>query len=162
MPYTSPHVDTLIVDGTDLQSLTGIVAQDLSGLFAPGTRRGSNDVIPGRDGQLGAALPLDAYSFSIPILVDGGTDPDPVARRAVMVANLRAAMAAIWGGSNGGLVALSRRLGKVGGGYDTHTCSGQFVTLNSFSLLNFDNGKTDLEFINLNGAWLDGSTWIVP
>lgn len=162
MPYTSPYVDTLMVDGTDLQSLTGIVVQDLSGLFAPGTRRGSNDVIPGRDGQVGAALPLDAYSFSIPIVVDGGTDPDPVARRAVMVANLRAAVAAVGGQSTGGLVALTRRLGKVGGGYDIHTADGQHVALNTFSLMNFDNGKTDLEFINLNGAWLDGSTWIVP
>lgn len=162
MPYASPHVDTLLVDGVDIQSLDGIVVTDLAGLFAPGRRRGSDDVIGGRDGVVGAALPLDAYSFTIPIRVDGGTNPDPVVRRALMVANLRAAIAAVGGQATGGLVALTRRLGKVGGGYDTHTTDGRHVGLNSFALLNFDDGSTDLEFINLRGAWSDGTDWIVP
>lgn len=159
MTYTTNHVDTLLVNGTDLQSLVEVT--DLSGLFAPGTRRGSNDVIPGQRGQVGAPKVWDAYSFQIPILIDGGTSTDPLVRRAQMVANLRTLMTAV-SGTNGGLVALTRRLAKVGGGYDTHTCAGEFAGLNSLALLNFDTGQTDMEFINLDGAWLNGTNWLVP
>lgn len=161
MPYYTDLPDTLIVDGADLQALTGITINDLD-LLAPGTRRGSDDIIPGRDGQLGAPLPLDAYSFSVPITVDGGTDPGLHARRATMLATLRAAIADIGGMTTGGLVTLTRRLAKVGGGYDEHTAPGRFVAANTFSLIRWDTGRTELEFVNLAGAWSDGTDWLVP
>jgi hypothetical protein len=145
--------DTLLFDGTDLQSLTGVVVGDLSGLFAPGTRRGDHDTIPGRPGQLGAELPYDAYSFSIPITVLGDT-------RFEMLTRLRAVGAALAG--TGGLGVLERRLDDGAGGYDAHTANGQFASFNTFSLLNPKTGQTELTFVNLDGAWFDSGAPTVP
>lgn len=156
MPYYTSYVDTLLVDGTDIQSLSGVAVTSLTGLLAPGIRRGSPDVIPGRQGQLGAQLVYDAYPFSIPIIVFGGTGTD-LQRRAAMIANLTAAIAAVGGQSTGGLVVLKRRLAKVGGGYDTHTANGQFVRMN-MTEPNFETGQTELQFVNLDGSWWTGST----
>jgi len=148
---SSPN--TLLVDGTDIRGLTGVKVVGAMDLFAPGTRRGSHDVIPGRAGQVGAELPYDAYSFSIPVRIFGAT-------REAMIANLRA-VGTLLAGTNG-LVSLERRLAKVGGGYDAHTAAGQFVTGLGLSLLNPATGRTELQFINLDGAWFDASAPTVP
>src|SRR5438876_10421661 len=113
MPYSGPLPDTLLVGSTDIQSLAGILVEDMSGLFAPGRRRGQNDTIPGRQGQLGAPKVYDAYAFSIPVTVlpDDSSGVAPATeqgRRAQVIANLRAANA-ILAGTNG-LVTLTRRL----------------------------------------------------
>lgn len=152
---------TLLVDGTDIRSLTGLTVIGQMNLFAPGTRRGSNDVIPGRRGQLGAELPYDAYAFSINILVTD-RDGSPCGSQAQMIANL-AAIGALLAGTNG-LVALERRLPKVGGGTDDMTAAGQFTTGLSLQTLNLRTGQTELQFVNLDGAWTpdSGSTWVVP
>jgi len=147
--------DTLLFDGTDIQSISGVVVNDMSGLFAPGTRRGSHDTIPGRGGQLGAQLPYDAYSFAVPITVLGST-------RYEMLTALTAVGAALAG--TNGLGTLERRLDDGSGGYVAHTAAGQFASFNSFSLLNPATGQTELTFVNLDGAWTpdSGTTWLVP
>lgn len=147
--------NTLLVDGTDLHSLTGVSVVGFMDLYAPGTRRGSNDVIPGARGQVGAELPYEAYTFHIPIQVKGAT-------REAMVANLRA-VGTLLAGTNG-LVTLERRLAKVGGGYDAYTAAGQVVTAFSINLFNFALARTELQFVNLDGAWTpdSGATWVVP
>jgi hypothetical protein len=165
MPYTSALPDTLIVGSTDLQSLDGIMLGDLSGLFAPGTRRGSNDVIPGLRGHVGAEKVYDAYAFAIPVTIlpqnSSGVVPSTyAARRALMITNLRA-LSALLAGTNG-LVSLTRRLSKTGGGYDTHTANGEFIAHNGFSLLNETTGRTELQFVNLSGAWFDAGAPTVP
>jgi hypothetical protein len=167
MPYYTTLPDTLLVGSTDIQSLAGIVVEDFSGLFAPGTRRGQNDVIPGRQGQLGAPKVYDAYAFSIPITVlpyasDGTMASTLQARRAQTIANLRAASAALAG--TNGLVALTRRLSSGASSYVSHTCSGEFVEGLGLTLLNTETGQTELQFVNLDGAWWDAatSTWLVP
>jgi hypothetical protein len=158
------YADTLIVDGTDLSTVPGLVITDLSGLFAPGTRRGEDDVIPGRRGQIGAQLPYDAYAFTIPIAltsgdVDGTTSS--AVRRGHFIAHLRALSAALDG--TNGLVTLTRRLTSTDGtGYDTHTAAGRYVAGTAIAMLNPDSGATDLQFINLDGAWYDGANWLVP
>ena len=146
--------DTLIVDGVDVQSLTGITVTRLD-LFAPGTRRGSDDVIPGRQGVVRAPKIYDAYAFSVEILVEGAT-------RAEMVANLAAAGAAIGGGSDGD-VTLTRRLSTTGG-YVDHNANGEFVGWTAIDLLNPQTGATELQFLNTSGAWTpdSGVTWLVP
>lgn len=150
---SSPN--TLLVGGNDLRTLTGIHIIGDMRLFAPGTRRGSNDVIPGRRGQVGAELPYDSYAFSVSVMVLGAT-------REAMVANL-AAVGVILAGTNG-LVTLERKMAKVGGGTDDMTAAGQFVTGLDLALLNYQTGQTELQFVNLDGAWTpdSGTTWVVP
>lgn len=145
-------LSTLLVDGVDIRSLAGIIVTRMD-LSAPGTRRGSADTIPGRQGQLGARLPYDAYVFAVTITVIGASEAEYVTR-------LAAVGAAVAGDS--GLVALARRLPTSGGGYVQHTANGQFAGGLSFDLLNPVSGETELSFINLSGAWWNGSTWLVP
>lgn len=156
MSYYTALKTTLLFDGTDLQNLDGIaLEQDLGWIFAPGTRRGSHDTIPGRQGQLGAQLPYDAYSFAVPITVLGDTHHEML----TILAGVGAALA----GTNG-LGTLERRLDDGAGGYVAHTAAGQFASFNSTSLLNPATGRTELTFANLDGAWYDAgsSTWLVP
>jgi hypothetical protein len=146
--------NTLLVNGTDIRTLTGITVVGFMELYAPGTRRGSDDVIPGRQGQLGAQLPYDAYSFSVPIQVAGAT-------REAMIANLMA-VGVLLGGN--GLVTLTRKIANLSGGQDTHTASGRVDTSFAVALLNPSLARTVLQFINLSGAWTpdSGVTWLVP
>lgn len=144
-------VDTLLVNGVDVQSLAGITVTRLD-LFAPGLRRGSDDVVPGRRGQVGAALVYDAYAFSVEILVSGST-------HAEMVANLAAVGAAL--ATSTGLVTLTRRLSTSGGHVD-HTASGRYVGITAVELLNTESAQTELQFVQLDGAWNTGTAWLVP
>lgn len=143
---------TLLVDGTDLRSLP-LIKINRFDLFAPGIKRGNHDTIPGRQGQLGAQLPTDAYQFAVEITVDGGTE-------ANLYANLHSVASAIVG--NYGLVQLERRLPNGSGGYDSTTANGQFFGGLSFQLLNVVTGKTELTFVNLDGGWWNGTHWVVP
>jgi hypothetical protein len=145
---------TLLFAGTDLQAIDGITVTDMSGIFAPGNRRGDHDVIPGRQGQLGAELPYDAYSFAIPIVVLGDTHYE-------MLTILRTVGNALKG--TNGLGQLERRLDNGAGGYVAHTAAGQFASFNSTSLLNPETGQTELTFVNLDGAWKAATgEWLVP
>ncbi len=146
-------VGTLLVDGTDLKALTGITVNSIE-LYAPGTRRGANDTVPGRRGQLGAPKVWDAYAFSAMITVSGGSG-------AEMSANLRAAATALAG--DGGLVTLTRRLPTATDPfYVDHSAAGEYVGMTAFALLNPVTGRTELQFLNLDGAWYDGTAWLTP
>lgn len=148
-------LSTLLFASTDLKTLDGIIVTDLSGLLAPGVRRGEHDTLPGEDGQLGAELPLDAYNFQIGIVVEGDSFADMYTNLAALGAALR--------GSNG-LGQLERRLDNAGAtmaGYDAHTANGAFGGINS-SLLNLRTGQLDLTFANLDGAWWTGTEWVWP
>lgn len=149
---TSPN--TLLINGNDLRTFfDGIRVVGDMHLYAPGTRRGSHDVIPGRAGQLGAELPYDAYAFSVTVFVSGSS-------REEMIANLMS-LGTVLAGSNG-LVTLTRRLAKVGGGFTSYTANGQFVQGLDLTLLNSQTGNTELQFINLDGSWWNGTSHIVP
>lgn len=159
------YADTLLVDGTDLSTLTGVTITDLTGLFAPGTRRGADDVIPGRRGQVGAQLPYDAYAFTIPVLLDDGYPTGGGLalnlRRGVFLSHLRTLATALDG--TNGLVTLTRRLTSTDGtGYYTHTAAGRYVGTTAIAMLNPAAGTTELQFVNLDGAWYDGAAWLVP
>jgi hypothetical protein len=141
MSYTET---TLIFDGTDLRDLPMIV-QDWAGLYAPMIRRGSHDTIPGAAGQLGAELPLDAYTFAVPIVVLGDDHEEANA-------NLATICSALLGSS--GLGAMTRRLARTASPfYDAYTADGQFASFNAFSLYNPKTAQTELTFVNLSGAW---------
>lgn len=147
--------DTLLINGVDLQSLTGIVVRDLAGLHAPGTRRGSNDTVPGRRGQLGARLDLDAYAFALPIAVlpvdaDGNALSTTQERRAAMLSHLQSIVRLT--SADEGLVSLTRRFSTPTGNVE-HTARGQLVEGLAAELLNFETGQTELQLINLDGCW---------
>lgn len=150
--------DTLLVDGTDLRSLAYLRITNIN-LFAPGTRRGEDDVIPGRRGQFGVAgLPLDAYPFTVQGNVTGTTRGNRNANLFDLVGKV--------GGSNGdGLIALTRHLANsTDTGTVDYTAAGRFVGLSSVALLNPTTAQIELQFTNLSGAWKRTSdgVWIIP
>lgn len=144
--------DTLLVDGTDIKALSGVVVNSID-YFAPAKRRGDNDTVPGRQGQIGHSKPLDSFSFSANITVKVTSGATVNLRRVNMVANLRAFMKSCRG--DGGQVLLQRVLMTGESSTTTTEALGEFVGANSFSLLNYQTGKTEVEFINLDGAWSD-------
>lgn len=149
---------TLLTDGTDLRGLTGVNVLRMD-LYAPGIRRDdpSSRVIPGQRGQLSAELPLDAFQFAIAVEVTGTSE-------ANKIVNLRALYSAVNGSSGAiGLPALERRLPNVGGTYDSYTARGMFAGLTD--MVDTEAGfqtQLNIQLINLDGAWFDGSNWIVP
>lgn len=166
MPYFGALTDTLLIDGTDLQSIAGIVVTDLSGLMAPGRRRGDNVTIPGRRGVIAVPKVYEAYEFSvgITVLADDATGATPAtvqARRVQMLANLQAVANVLDGAAGDGLLTLTRRISN-GVSYVSHTCSAEFVDGLQVDLLNAETGQTELQFINHDGAWLNGVTPVVP
>lgn len=149
------YVDTLLIDGTDVEALPGVIAVDyIDGLFAPGTTRGDDDIIPGRRGQLGVGgLPLDRYLITVPLWVSG-------ANTATLNSNMAALGLVVRG--TGGLVTLTRRLTSSGGHVD-HTAAGRFATgLTPTGERNHEAVALQLQWYNLDGAWWDGTTWLVP
>lgn len=147
-------IDTILIDGTDVAALPGVIAVDyIDGLYAPGTARGDDDSIANADGWIGSKLPLDKYLITVPLWVAGATTGE-------LNSNL-AALGLIVRGDRG-LVTLSRRLDN-GAGYDTHTAPGRFAGgLTPTGERNHEALALDLQFYNLRGAWLDGTTWLVP
>jgi hypothetical protein len=143
---------TILIDGHDVRALTGVsVVGYINGWFAPGTRRGSSDVVADADGELGAALPLAAYLLRIPIQVQGATED-------AMVTNLLALGALIGGTTTGGLVSLTRRHVPASGPTVDHTAPGRFVTGLADAILNPQTGRSELQYYQLKGYWLDPAT----
>jgi hypothetical protein len=157
MAYYGPLPDTLFIGGVDIQALPGIVVEDLAGLISPGTRRGENDIIPGRTGQVGVPKPLDAFTMRIPIAVlpFNATRLQPanaVRRRGMTLENLRRVTTLV----APGLVTLTRRLSSTDAdGQVDHTCAADYQTGITVDMLNFETGRTELEFVNLDGCWYD-------
>jgi hypothetical protein len=156
------YPDSFFVNDVPLDSYS-LVVTDLSGLFAPGTRRGEDDVIPGRRGQVGAELPYDAYAFSIPCAFTFETgDGTGVLDARIAALGSLAGLAGQCAGNNG-LVTLTRKLVAFNDdGYVLHTAAGRYVGGSGAQFLNPYNWTTELQFINLDGAWFDGDNWLVP
>lgn len=151
MAYYSTLTDTLFVGSLDLHMIPGVIVERLDQLHAPGTRRGLNDTVPGRRGQLGVRKPLDAYAFAIPITIYPTGENGTIAQRRAMTLNtLRATMAALMG--TGGLVTLTRRLTTATGDLMT-VAAGEFVDGLAIEWLNAEAGRTELNFVNLEGCW---------
>ena len=146
--------DTLLINGVDVRAQTGIIVKgDLASiLYPPGTLRGSNPVVPGARGEIGADLPLAAYQGDVVLRVKGAT-------RAVKTTNLRAFLAVIRSSSLSALCTLERRLDN-GSGYDVSTAHGQIVG-DPFTLWNPYVGLVQVTIKNLDGAWTTdgGTTW---
>jgi hypothetical protein len=166
VPYFSPLTDTLLVNGVDIQAFPWLVVESLSGLHSPGTRRGSNDTVPMRRGQLGARLELDAYAFTIPVTVlpidfANVVSSDIVIRRATMLANVHDLSRLL--NADDGLVTLTRRFTTASAPYMTdQSARGQLVDGLAFELLNADTGRTELQFVNLDGCWYAEPVSVAP
>ncbi|MCW2674781.1 MAG: hypothetical protein JWP14_3370 [Frankiales bacterium] len=149
---TSPFPDGLLINGTDLESLFDVL--DYSQLRAPGTKRGSNLTYPNVDGDTHVDKVYASYNFDIPVALSGdaptGTELE---RRAAFNAALDAAAAVL----DNGLLVMTRRLAKVGGGYDETTADGEYNAGLAVKMGNPLAGTTVLSFVNLTGCWLDGS-----
>lgn len=150
-------LDTLFIDGHDIRTLTGLkITGPIKGLWATGERRGDDDPIPARRGELGAELPLAKYVIEIPVRIFG-------ANRGVRNDNLALIGSLIGGQSGNGLVTLKRR--RATGSADDfleHTARGRYITGLSMEQVNDLTGRVTLQYWNLSGCWKDGSTVIYP
>jgi hypothetical protein len=156
------YPDRFLINDVSLESYN-LTVTDLSGIFAPGNRRGDDDVIPGRRGQIGAELPYDAYTFSIPVAFAAEPAPwaPPKDMRVFAIESLTNLAAQCAG--NNGLVTLGRQLSAFNeDGFVVHTASGRYVGGTAVQFLNPYNWTTELQFINLDGGWFDGENWLVP
>lgn len=140
--------NTLLVGSSpvDLRGLSYFQVNKME-LRAPGTRRVTHDTIPGKPGAIPTPGPYDAYRFSVYGRVFGST-------REEFNANL-AALGVVVAGTDG-VLPLTRHLAKTGG-YDTHTANGAFITGLEPDMLNWINGRVQLQFWNLSGGWFDAS-----
>lgn len=147
---TSPRA--LLFDGTDIETLC--IVRDFSGLKAPGLRKGPVGIdVPNRAGVIGVpGLPYAEYAFSIPIFLDGDTEEE-------YEASYDAISAVLLGPSGDGLGSLERHMPKTGG-YWADTANGRFVADTSYTLFNGTAGTSELQFVNLDGAWLRGTDWV--
>lgn len=149
--------DTLFVDDRDIRAVPGLVVNSIE-YFSASEKRGRNETIPGRRGQVGVAKPLDAYSFSahvtiLPVKADGSQPATMEARRGQLISNLRDITRRVQGFKSGGQVVLKRRLTVGDGVYEDTTAAGEFVHSTAVTYMNFITGRTELEFINLDGCW---------
>lgn len=163
MPRYTTLVDEIFVQNprtggwTALSDFRGVVVEKYP-FVGDSARRGDNDVIPGRYGQIGATKPLDSYSFSIPIGIMGidtnGLFPNSVEeQRMWALVNLRGLIRAL--SPFHGLVNLKRRIQNYGETYPYYeqTCNAEFVAGSALDFFVPEAGKTELEFINLDGCW---------
>lgn len=154
--------DTLLVDGTDLASLTGVSYPfgALDGLLCPMLRRGSNQPKPGIDGEPGFPKPLAAFSIPIPFTIVPNTENLGIqAARAQTLTNYAALIAAVQGDQ--GQVTLTRRLCTTSSYIDV-TAPGEFTGASNPLWPDLSTLLVTLTFVNLNGYWLSGSTRVTP
>ncbi|MGE3795115.1 MAG: hypothetical protein AB7I38_14470 [Dehalococcoidia bacterium] len=153
-------IETALVDGTDLADF-GVI-EDLGGLYATGGRRGSNYVVPGRDGEIHVPKPRGSYAVSIGLTLYA-VDPDTGAELADDDARTRRFnqawldLVALCDPADG-LVVLTRRLSLPGGVTLDQTCSAEITGGMSPSLLNLVAGRVVLPFTNLDGSWSAGTS----
>lgn len=141
--------NTLLINGTNLRGgFAGIVVYGDMNLYAPGDRRGSDEIIPGYNGEIEApGLPLAAYNFPISVFVRGAT-------RGAMVANIHNAASVMVGTAHDGLFTMTRRLANAADdGYDEFYARGRFNTGLALQTLNSRTGQTVFQFRNLYGGW---------
>jgi hypothetical protein len=145
---SSPFPDCLLINGTDLETLFDVL--DYSQLRAPGTKRGSNLTYPNVDGDTYVPKVYAAYNFDIPAAIskDASTGT-ALARRAALNAAIDAAAAVL----DNGLLVMTRRLAKVGGGYNETTADGEYNAGIAVQMKNPLAGTTVLSFVNLSGIW---------
>lgn len=134
-------LDTLLINGTDIQSITGLTVEDFSALHAEGEYRGDNLVLPGRPGAVSYLKVRDAFVMDFPVALAGDTRDDFLgvldAVRALCPTNLN---------------ALTRRLTNGAGSVDDY-CDAEYLAGQAVDLLNSATGRTVLSFLNLNGEW---------
>jgi hypothetical protein len=165
VPYTTPVPDTLFVDSTDLQALDGVVFAEgaIAGLLAPAIRRGSNTPVPRKAGEPAAPKVIDAYQFTIHVVVTPTTETNNLLNnRAQVLANYTALLAALAG--NGGVVTLTRRLTASATTHTDATAAGEFLGAANLQWPDLETIEVDLQFKNCDGRWWDAtsSTWLVP
>lgn len=146
-------LDTILIDGQDVRSVTGWQVVGIIGHQATGDRRGDDDDVPGRDGSLGAILPIAKNIIRVSFRISGAT-------RGERNDNWRNGIALLDGGANG-LCSIARRVAKgSSSGYDEHTTDGRYLTGSNLGVMNPYTGQCDLQYYNLRGRWWTGSIWL--
>lgn len=144
---------------TDVRTLDGMRVLSIGNLRAPGTRKGSDIEVPRGNGVIPVTgRGYDQYSFSIQVRILGDTAED-------FEANLDAICAAV--------IAIdgdlgTRRVPATGSpGYIDRRTLIRFNAGMAFDCLNGVTGKTELQWVNLKGAWTSeddpatATTWVL-
>ena len=111
--------DTLLINGTDIATVAGLVVTDFSGLHQDGPYRGDNLTIAGMPGAVSYVKVRDAYAFDLGVSLVGDTRQDFL--------DALDGLRALIGADN--LCTLTRRLTSTAlGGYTDTTCGTTYVT----------------------------------
>lgn len=156
-------VDTLMVAGTDVQSVPGFAITDLTGLLFTGPYRGDNEPLDGMDGEVAPAgtKPVDAFDFPLPFSLGPENGSGVVASTAAgmrvqFLAN-RASLLALFPTN---LRTFTRRLTKATTPfYVDDTCNGELKSITWTTRIG-DDGDPDpfsvdgvLNLRNRDGGW---------
>jgi hypothetical protein len=136
--------DTLLINGTDIVTITGIYVTKFDGFHKDGPYRGENLTIPGMPGQVSFAKVRDAYVMDLGLAVTGDT-------RLEFVTGL-AALRTLIGSDN--LCTLTRRFSSgAGPGYTDLSCEAEYLGGADVELVVAEVGRTTVSFLNLDGGW---------
>lgn len=150
-------LDTIKVDGTDLQTYASII-EDFSGVFTVAARRGANYQVPGKDGAIYVAKPLDVSVVSLGLVLlsrDPSTGAEPSTQQgrvAQMIANYRS-LVTLCKAEAGGTVTLTRTLSTTGGSSTSQTCLAECAGGIEPVLVGPETMRVVLDFTNLDGKW---------
>lgn len=152
----------LFVDGTDPNSLDGVTILDISGVRATGMLKGDDDAIPGANGVLlASSRPFAAWSFSLPIMIQGSTE-------AELEERIDATYAAL-SGTNGIVALVRRKAATAGPGYVDVATPGRCISWTNWRQYPSDDDgwvtTVDIQYLHAKGAWSGdaGATYtIVP
>lgn len=137
-------VDTILIDGTDLQTTARII-QVWGGVHTAPTQRGSGFIVPGRHGVVDDIdRPFDAGILSLGLMLQGGA-PDVTgfndAHRTLKQ------MCKV-----GRKVTLTRRLSYTAGNED-HTTTARYLSGLTPDMVSPADGRMTLNFLLLDGLW---------
>lgn len=143
MTYHGPLLDTLFINGTDIQSISGLIVKDLSDLHKEGEYVGDNWTAAGRPGSVSYAKVRGEFTIDIPVQLVGDT-------RLEFLTILNAVRALC--PSN--VVTLGRRLTSgTTPFYVDDESPGEYLAGQAVELLNPATGLTTLTFLNTSGGW---------
>lgn len=143
MPVDPDHVDTILIDGTDLAT-TGRIVQQWEGVHTTPASRGSGQTLDGRDGVLDDTdRPFEPGILSLGLMLRGSSDVTGFNDAYRTLKRLV---------KPGSKVTLTRRLSFTTGNED-HTAQARYVSGLEPTMVTPADGKMVLIFSILDGLW---------
>lgn len=133
--------ETLLVDGTDVESLA--VIADWSGVLSSGSVAADPVTVPGRRGAVYTPGELEPYTFDVPLIVTGADTGEVYEKLSGLSALLD---------STRGPLTVGRRV-TLGAAQTTQEARCAVVSGWSVQLVGTNSARVSVAFMNLDGCW---------